>query len=122
MKAAEVLHSAQLYDQAVYVCGYAVEFALKNRICRALKWSDYPPAQRQGFKGLTSFKTHELDSLLLVSGCYDPIAVNCTKDWNRVLNTWSPKMRYDLSFGTLEQDARDFIDAARRLVSVLCGR
>jgi len=120
LKAAEVLHSAQLYDQAVYVCGYAVEFALKNRICRALKWSGYPPAQGQGFKGLESFKTHKLDSLLLVSGCHDRIADN--KDWNLVRNTWSPKMRYDLNFGVLKQDARDFIDAVRRLVSVLCER
>jgi len=38
LRDADVLYRAQRYDGAIYLCGYAVEIALKARICKALAW------------------------------------------------------------------------------------
>jgi HEPN domain-containing protein len=37
LKDAEVLLTAKRYDGAIYLCGYAIETALKARICHVLK-------------------------------------------------------------------------------------
>src|SRR6266446_3994402 len=39
---AKVLLTAGRFDGATYLCGYAVEVALKARICRVLNWSEFP--------------------------------------------------------------------------------
>lgn len=39
LRAAKLLRTRHSYDAAVYLCGYAVEIALKARICRTLKWT-----------------------------------------------------------------------------------
>ena len=64
---AAVLCKARRYDGAVYVCGYAVETALKARICRTLKWNAYPFSASE-FQKYQSFRTHDLDVLLRLSG------------------------------------------------------
>src|ERR1039457_2278627 len=56
---AEVLLAAKRFDGAFYICGYAVELALKARICRTLKWSGFPENEKD-FKGFRSVKTHDL--------------------------------------------------------------
>src|SRR2546430_6318938 len=38
----EVLYRSRRYDGAIYLCGYAVEIALKARICKTLSWLGYP--------------------------------------------------------------------------------
>jgi HEPN domain-containing protein len=42
LREAEVLYKAHLYDGCVYLAGYAVELALKARICRLLHIKEYP--------------------------------------------------------------------------------
>jgi HEPN domain-containing protein len=42
LRDAEVLYRSRRYDGAIYLCGYAVEIALKVRICRTLSWPGYP--------------------------------------------------------------------------------
>jgi hypothetical protein len=39
---ARVLLAAGRFDGATYLCGYAVEVALKARICRVRHWSELP--------------------------------------------------------------------------------
>ena len=36
LKEAQILFAAKRYDAATYLCGYAVEMALKARICKTL--------------------------------------------------------------------------------------
>ena len=67
LRDAEVLHQGGRFDGAVYLCGYAVELALKARICKTLKWSGFPSTNSE-FQGLQSFKTHRLDLLLSLFG------------------------------------------------------
>jgi hypothetical protein len=63
---AEVLFKATRYDGSIYLCGYAVELALKARICKTLGWSGFP-STRSEFSNYQSFKTHNLDVLLRLS-------------------------------------------------------
>lgn len=63
---AEVLAAATRHAGAIYLCGYAVELVLKARICRTLGWLGWPDAGE--FGKLNSFKTHDLATLLHVSG------------------------------------------------------
>src|SRR6266705_3045443 len=64
---AKVLLKGRRLDGAVYLCGYAVEMALKARLCRTLKWSGFPETGAE-FQGLQSIKTHNLEILLRLSG------------------------------------------------------
>ena len=64
LKEAETLFDAELYDGAVYLCGYAVEFALKAKICKLLDVDEYPSSG----KLKTAYAVHDLSQLLLLSG------------------------------------------------------
>ena len=44
---AQALFDAGHYDGVVYLCGYAVELALKARICETLDWDGYPSTNRE---------------------------------------------------------------------------
>src|ERR1700682_2846835 len=85
---ARILLAGHRFDGAVYMCGYAVEVALKARICRTLGWPAFPMTQTE-FQGLTSFKTHDLDLLLRLSGQEANIKQKHFVDWNAVA-VWNP--------------------------------
>lgn len=86
---AKVLLAAGRFDGAGYLCGYAVEFTLKARICKTLKWPGYPDDK----KGYQTFKTHDLDMLLNLSGREQVVKLKLFAEWNSV-KTWNPEMRY----------------------------
>jgi HEPN domain-containing protein len=67
LRDAEALLAAGRFDGATYLCGYAVEIALKARIVKTLKWIGFPES-RTDFNDLASFKTHNLQILLHLSG------------------------------------------------------
>jgi HEPN domain-containing protein len=75
LREAEALYKAQLYDGCVYLAGYAVELALKARICRVLRVNDYP----SGDLGRT-FKIHSLDHLKVLAGLSPDIDVRKNKE------------------------------------------
>src|SRR5262245_6812221 len=89
---AEALFDAQRYDGAVYLCGYAVETALKSRICKTLKWSGFPSTKKE-FEGFASFKSHELDILLRLAGIETEIKTTTFAEWSAVCE-WDPESRY----------------------------
>ncbi|MBI4607080.1 MAG: HEPN domain-containing protein [Planctomycetes bacterium] len=64
---AQALLQASRYDGAVYLGGYAIEIALKARIARTLAWAGFP-AKRNEFQDYQSFRTHDLEVLLHLSG------------------------------------------------------
>jgi HEPN domain-containing protein len=47
LREAEALYQAKQYDGATYLCGYAIEAALKARICKTLNWEGYPSTKKQ---------------------------------------------------------------------------
>ena len=92
LKDAEVLLAAGRYDGAIYLCGYAIETALKARICRALKWLGYPSARKE-FEGYQSFRTHDSDILLRLSGIEGKIKARHFAEWS-IVATWDSNVRY----------------------------
>src|SRR5688500_326916 len=92
LRDAQVLLRAKRFDGAFYLCGYAVEVALKARICRTLKWSGFPDAAHD-FRGLQSLKTHDLEILLRLSGVEARVKTKHLAEWSAVLD-WNPEKRY----------------------------
>jgi HEPN domain len=89
---ANVLFENGRADGAGYLCGYAVELALKARICRTLNWQGFPE-KRSEFENFASFKTHKLEVLLTLSGQEQRIKTENLSEWSAVV-TWDPEARY----------------------------
>ena len=117
MRDSKVLLKGKRVDGAVYLCGYAVEFALKHRICRTLKWIEFPETTAE-FKGLQSIKTHDLEVLLKLSGVEGRIKTKHMPEWSLVLD-WDPEKRYQTAGGFTEQQARDIVAAATKLLNAI---
>ncbi len=114
---AKILLSAHRFDGAVYMCGYAIEVALKARVCRTLGWTDFPMSQKE-FQGLMTFKTHDLDMLLRLSGQETNIKQNHFINWNSVA-LWNPEARYRPIGSATQADAETIIRAVEALAKVL---
>jgi hypothetical protein len=111
-----VLLQGKRLDGAVYLCGYAVELALQARMCRTLKWSEFPGTAAE-FKGLQSIKTQDLEILLRLLGVERRIKTKHLAEWSVVLD-WDPEKRYQRT-GFTEEQAGDIVKAATKLLSVL---
>jgi len=114
---AEVLLQAQKYDSAVYLCGYAIELALKARICLVLNWNEFPSSKAE-FQKYQSFKTHELEVLLRLSGTEAIMRTKYLNAWSDVVD-WNPEMRYQLVGSTPPHEAHAMIAATKFLLSEL---
>lgn len=88
-----VLFDNDRFDGAAYLCGYAVELALKARICITLNWEGFPQT-RSEFEGFSSFKTHRLNVLLALSGQEQRIKAEQLDEWSAVV-PWDPEARYE---------------------------
>lgn len=117
LKDAQVLANAGRFDGSVYMCGYAVEVALKARVCRTLKWPDFPETSTQ-FQGYQSFKTHDLNILLHLSGAEGKIRSKFIAEWSIVLG-WNPESRYRKMGTATKQNAVDMISTTKRLLGAL---
>lgn len=114
---AKTLLAASRFDGATYLCGYAVEVALKTRICRTLNWLEFPSTNSE-FQAYRSFQTHELEVLLRLSGQEARVKQHHFALWNAVAN-WKAESRYN-AIGTAQQgDSGAMIQAAEALLAVL---
>jgi len=117
LKDAEVLLQSERYDGAVYVCGYAVEIALKEKICRTLGWSEFPSTGGE-FQKYQSFRTHDLDVLLHLSGVEEMIKTTKFSEWSNV-NRWNPETRYDPVGSATLAKAEKMIQSAKVLLEAI---
>jgi len=117
LRDAEVLLDKRRYDGAIYLCGYSVEVALKARICRALRWTEFPETARE-FDGYKSLRTHRLDVLLHFSGEETRIKTRLMPEWS-IVATWEPEVRYRRVGKAKAGDAADMVQAARNVVAAL---
>ena len=106
-------------DAAVYLCGYAVEIALKARICRTLAWAEFPETPGE-FRSYQSFKTHDLDTLLhLAGGRVERLIKGATlTEWSLV-RLWKPEQRYNPVGTYTEAEAAQTVAATAKIVEVL---
>ncbi len=105
------------YDGASYLCGYAVEIALKARICRTLRWAGFPSTPSE-FQNVKSVQTHNFEALLLFTGLETRIKVVQYDDWI-IVKKWTPEQRYNPVVTQTITDAADMIAAARTLLRIL---
>ncbi len=114
LRDAQVLLAGTRYDGSLYLCGYALECQLKARIVTTHGWLGFPETRGE-FQDIQSFKTHDLDVLLSLSGRERPIRANHTADWSEVAQ-WDPEARYQRAgFATLAR-ATEMLSATRRLL------
>lgn len=106
---ARVLYSNNRFWGAIYICGYAVEFGLKKKICKNLNRNEYPD--------LRDLKTHKLDTLLILSGAEKLIITQYSAEWS-VVKQWDPEQRYFLTFVN-QTEANSMIDATNTILGVL---
>jgi len=89
LKEAEHLYRKGFFDGCLYLCGYVVEFALKARVCKVLRLTEYPVEQY--------FRTHDRDRLRLLAGLQSEISVAKNSElfvnWSKVTE-WDPELRY----------------------------
>ncbi len=117
LRDARALLRAKRFDGAYYICGYAVELALKARSCRTLKWLDFPETP-QDFKGLLSFKTHDLAMLLRLSGIAVRVREKYMMEWSVVLE-WRPEVRYRIVGQTAPEQAAEMLACSEKLLEIL---
>ena len=122
LRAAKLLRTRRSYDVAVYLCGYAVEIALKARICRTLKWTNGFPETNAEFRSKGNLKTHELEVLLDYTGIQDrvrsPSSQGFLTDWSVVIK-WNPEERYNPRGTKTLSDADSMIASTQILLGVL---
>jgi HEPN domain-containing protein len=111
---ASVLLKGKRFDGSFYLCGYAVELAVKARICRTLRRTGLP----QSGDRTKSLRTHDLDALLLFSGVETKIRTTYAAEWGVVLD-WNSEKRYDPIGKVTAPQAANMIAAAKRLLKYL---
>jgi len=114
---ASVLLGNDRLDGAAYLCGYAVELALKARICVTLRWQGFPES-RKDFENFASFKTHKLDVLLALSGQEQLIKSQHLEEWSAIA-TWDPEARYKAVGHTTREQAQLMLYSSIILVGEL---
>jgi len=117
LRDAEILASSSRPEGAIYLCGYAVELGLKARVCKTLKWSAFPSSTKE-FQGYSSFKTHNLDILLHLTGLEDKIKTELFADWS-VVAGWDPESRYNPIGNVSASDAQQMISSTKALLAKL---
>ena len=110
---AEVLYGASRFDGSVYLCGYAIELGLKARICRTLQWDDYPTSGKY-----STFKTHDLDVLLHLTGLEDKVKLKYMAAWS-IVAQWNPEARYNPIGNVGDTDAKDMLDSTKEILEQL---
>ena len=110
---AELLVQHGRYANAIYLCGYCIELALKYRIATHLNW----PAYQTGGK-LRFLKTHDLDLLVALTG--QDMALKKRPAWTIAI-TWNESRRYEDPSLASEEDALGMLDAAQEFVEELCA-
>ena|SRR5713101_8145278 len=117
LREARTLFGSRQYDGAAYLCGYAIELALKARVCRHLRWPGLPETRAEA-RSFQALRTHDLEALLELSGVEARVTTAYLAQWAAVAY-WTPEIRYQ-RIGTISRDqARLMIEAAAVLVRFL---
>ena len=114
---ARALLAAGRLDGATYLCGYAIELALKARICRTLNWSEFPSTGGE-FQDYRSFQTHDLEVLLHLSGQDARLRQDHFGIWSSVAG-WRVDLHYNPPGTTQQTGATAMIRATEELLAVL---
>lgn len=128
---AKILLANRRYSTAIYLAGYALELALKYRICMIMKFNSGFPENRIEFnhyfsdtkrsllrstiRELRDIRHHKLELLLRYSGEQYHIETNFSSDWNEVKD-WNPEMRYE-KYIIRKQRANNFLNSTENIIN-----
>ena len=126
----KVLLNNRRYATAIYVSGYAVELALKYKICRLLRFGNGYPETVQEFnlyargrlkftgttiRDIRDLKIHDLSDLLFYSGEQIQFTTHLVSEWD-IVKSWDVFMRYNPGI-VRKVRAELFYTAARKLTT-----
>lgn len=131
LKDADVLIANRRYASAIYIAGYAIELALKLKVCKIFKFVQGFPENKAEFifyqnsvksqsllagtiTQIKDIRNHDLNKLLFYSGVEYQLRLNFLNEWNLVVG-WDPEMRYKLQ-KVLKREAVSNIKAIKTLV------
>jgi hypothetical protein len=114
LKDAQALFRAGRYDGAIYLSGYAMELALKARICQTLRWPGFPETKSE-FENYQSFRTHNLEVLLHLTGIEDRIKQHYLPAWS-VASGWKPEIRYQRAGTATPLQSQAMLESVRILL------
>ncbi len=119
---AQILFDNEKFDGSIYLCGHAIEIALKAIICKNLRGSTqsfgHIPSTISEFKTVAEMKTHKLDELLAATGLQVEITSKPARwtAWSTLLK-WNPEIRYSPIKGRLmKTSAEEVINSANKLL------
>lgn len=135
-KCAEILAEAGMYDDAYYMCGYAIELYLKASVCKLLDLDDFFNTEKMQSRRLLPGKStvsnfrqlykqymiHDLEQLIIFSGLFKEVtALDNTNfqlkfDWLIILE-WSEQSRYKLD--QTEESTMKFIHSSKKILAWL---
>lgn len=131
LKDVDVLIANRRYSAAMYLAGYAVELALKLKICKIFKFEKGFLENKAEFSlyqnsvksqkllvgaitQLRDIRNHDLNKLLFFSGVEYTIKSKFLNEWNLV-SGWDPEIRYKLQ-KVLKKEAVNNVEAIKIIV------
>lgn len=130
IKDAEVLFKYGRHPASIYLAGYAIEIALKYKICRALQFNSGFPETRVELAtylqhinrhnpvplniNLGQIRNHDLPILLFYSGAEPRIRNNFHVEW-AIVNNWNPESRYKKT-RVLRVKNADYLKAVKKII------
>ena len=131
LKDADVLIENRRYNTAFYIGGYALEIALKLKVCKIFKFeqgfpeskldfsfyqnsSKHQPLLNNTISKIKDIRNHDLNKLLFYSGVEYDIKLNHLAEWNLAI-TWNTEMRYNTQ-RFLKKDAANKLNSIKKLI------
>jgi hypothetical protein len=118
LREAKALFKSRHYDGAAYLCGYAVEMALKARLCQHLRRSGFPENRGES-KWAQALKIHDLAALLELTGMEARIRSSHVAEWAAISTNWTPELRYRVIGSLSSTSALAMVEAAAALLRAL---
>src|SRR3989344_7262330 len=106
-------------DGAIYLCGYAVELMLKRRVVHILDWDGYPDTKKE-FEQKQSFKIHNLNMLLHLSGLEKKLQADNVlfAKW-QIVGAWDSEIRYKSVGKVSRTEAEGIMGATRDVLNYI---
>ncbi len=111
-KDAKILHVNGGYSNAIYLCGYCVELALKYAIIKKLNWSEF-----RDTNDYKSLKVHKLNVLLAFTG--EEMRIKRLPEWNIVIK-WDETKRYEDPLKATNSQSLSMLNATKKIVEEIC--
>ncbi len=112
---ADCLFKGNRFDGAVYLAGYALEIALKVRLCKNNGLLSFPEKKDECSSLTNKWFIHSLVKLESHSGLN--LSSSHLTEWSIVKN-WDVEARYKNSQAS-QLDARDFLDSVQILLAII---